>query len=100
MDPEVSKKTYIKIQMHLIDVDGNPTSWHEWGYERNDGYATDVDKCFFEDLEFGKDDCKIQLYNTAEYITLMNCKTYKIEKRLFQPCVPCMLHIYMSEITE
>ena len=51
-----------------------------------------------EDLIFGEDDCKINMYNSAIYISMMNGKTYKVTKRVFQPCIPCMLKLYIQEI--
>lgn len=98
ISPEESKKKSIRIQMHPYDVDGKELKFEEFTYRFGNEYCTTVDKGFYEDLIFGENDCKINMYNTAEYISMMNGKTYKVIKRKFQPCVPCMLILHIQEV--
>lgn len=88
----------IRIFMHPYDVNGNELKLKDYSYRAGDENCTSLDYGFFEDLIFGEDDCKINMYNSATQISMMNGKTYRVTKRVFQPCIPCMLELYIQEI--
>ncbi|WP_294408371.1 hypothetical protein [uncultured Ruminococcus sp.] len=92
------EKKFIRVCMYPHDINGKKIEFTDYSYRAGDKYCTTLDSGFFEDLIFGEDDCKINMYNSAIYISMMNGKTYKVTKRVFQPCIPCMLKLYIQEI--
>jgi hypothetical protein len=90
MDKSIEyEKTYMRI--FLFDEEENMIS-----YNRNDEYETTVDHGY-EDLDLKEDAVKISLYQNAEYIELYNDKSYKVIKRVFMPCRPVCLYLYLKE---
>ena len=52
----------------------------------------------YEDLDMREDAVKISLYQNAEYIELGDDKTYKVVKKVFMPCRPVSLYLYLKEL--
>lgn len=89
-NPHESSKNYIRVI--LLDEKGNPLKLPI----RNDKYTTTIDSGY-EDLNLREDTAKIDLYKACDYIDLWHNKSFKIVKRIFMPCVPVSLYLFLKE---
>lgn len=83
------------IRIHMVNLDSDEIL--AFNSRREDGYKTCIDNGF-EDLDMVDDMMRIQMYKDIDVITLNNNKYYKVIHRVFQPCVPQMLILYVKEI--
>lgn len=91
---EFYEKNYIRV--FFADERGNSIFINEFcKVNKNE---EDLKKELFiqEDLNYKEDVAKINLYNTCEYISLLD-KDFKVIKRVFSPGRPSMLTLYLEE---